>query len=125
MHQHLADGGPLLAVAPAGHEAADRVVEAEDALFPELQHRDGGQRLARRVPEHDVVGLQGPARAALAHGGVEQDLAAQGDVELGAVVEAVAPLGLEQLGHGREPRCRVRPGTSVTGVKFAGHGAEA
>ena len=96
--EHVAERAPLLAAAPAVDEVGDEVVEAEPALLPELEHRDRRERLARRVPEHQVVGAPaaGPGLG-LAHGDVEQGLAADRDVALGAVVPAVGPLAFEEL----------------------------
>ena len=100
--EHVTQRRPLLARAPAVDEVGDRVVEAEAALLPELEQRDRGQRLARRVPEHDVVGAQGPARPGLAEREVEERLAPQRDVDLGAVLPAVGDLALDELGHPAE-----------------------
>ena len=77
MDQHVADGAALLAVAPAVDVAADPVVETEAALLPQLQDGDGRERLPRGVPEHDVVGAEPAPGSALAHGVVEQHVAAQ------------------------------------------------
>ena len=95
--QDVAQRDPLLARAPAVDVVGDPVVEAEAALLPELQDGDGGERLARGVPEHDVVGAQGPAGGGVADRSVEQELPPQGHVDLGAVVPAVCPLPFEQI----------------------------
>jgi hypothetical protein len=60
--QHVADRAPFLPVAPSVDVLADRIVEAEPALLPELEHRDDRERLARRVQEHEVVALHRPSR---------------------------------------------------------------
>jgi hypothetical protein len=117
VREDVADRAALLARAPAVDVVADEVVEAELALLPQLQHRDHRQGLAGRVQQHEVVGLEGAAGARLAHGGLEEDLASQRHVALGAVVPAVRPLPLEDVdhtgevglrragdGHGLEPR---------------------
>ena len=117
MDQHVTDGAALLAVAPAVDVLGDRVVEAEEAPFPEVQDGDGGERLARRVPEHDVVGAQRPPGPGFADGHVEQDLALERDVDLGAVVEVLSLLVFEDLDDSRE--------VEVTRVKSGDHSAEA
>ena len=115
--EHVAQGAALLAVAPAGDEVTDLVVEPEAALLPQLEDRHRGQGLARRVPEHDVVGRQRPTGPRLAHGGVEQGLAAERHVDLGAVVEVLLALVFQDLQH--------RGAINVTWVKSGAHGAEA
>ena len=99
MREHVADRAALLAATPAVDEIADAVVESEPSLLPELEHGDGRHRLARGVPEHDVVDRQLLARPGLAHGHVEHGLALDRHVALGAELPAVRPLSLEQLGH--------------------------
>ena len=97
--EHVAHGRPLLAATPAVHEVRDPVVEVEAALLPQLEDGDGRQRLPGGVPEHHVVGLQRPPGPGLADRGVEEWLAPQRHVDLGAVVPAVADLALQQLQH--------------------------
>ena len=72
MGEHVAERAALLAVAPAVDVVGDAVVEPEAALLPELEDGDRGERLARRVPEHDVVGAQRPPGIGFADGDVEQ-----------------------------------------------------
>ena len=120
--EDVADGAPLLAGAPAVDVVGDAVVEPEPALLPELEHRDRGQRLARGVPEHHVVGAQRPPGLDFADGDVEQRLAAHRDVALGAVVTAFGPLALEDLDdHGRVDRFP----SGLRSIKSGGHCAEA
>jgi hypothetical protein len=96
--EDVPERAPLLASRPAVEEAADRVVELEEALFPELEYGDGGERLARRVPQHHVVG---PERSSgdLSDRHVQQGLCTDGHVALRAVVEIVDALLLEELDH--------------------------
>ena len=55
-------------------------------MLPQLEDRDGGERLAGGVPEHDVVGAQWPARTTLTDGDVEvAGHAAAGDRVVAAV----------------------------------------
>ena len=77
----------------------------------ELEHRDGRHGLARRVPEHDVVGRQGLPGSGLSDGHIEQGLAVDRHVALGAELPAVGPLP-SSCGHLGE-------------VKSGGHDAEA
>ena len=72
--------------------------------------------LPGRVPEHHVVGEECPPGRRLADGDVEQHLAAEGDVALGAVVEVLCPLALQDVHDGRA--------IDVTWVKLERHGAE-
>ena len=92
-----------------GHELGDEIVELQPPLLPELEHGDGGQRLAGRVPEHDVVGAQRPPGAALADGHVEHRLALERHVGLGAVVPVGGDAVLEPGHHGGEIRASHGP----------------
>ncbi len=95
--EHVTHGAALLAGAPSVDVLADAVVETEAASLPELEHGHGRHGLARRVPEHEVVGRQRPVGARLAHREIEEHLAVQRHVALGAVVPVVGALPLEQL----------------------------
>ena len=112
--EDVTDRRPLLAAAPPVEMVGDEVVEAEAPLLPELEDGHRRPRLPRRVPEHDVVGLEGPPGGRFADRGVEQHLTVARHVDLGPEVPArLAPV-LEPIDDRREIRLRAFSG---------GHGA--
>ena len=120
MGQHVAERAAFLPACPAGDELGDGVVEAEEISLPQLEHRDRGERLPGRVPQHDVVGAERPPGPGLADGDVEHGLARDRDVALRALVPALLALALEHLDDAAQVdgACRRR-------VKSGRHGAEA
>ena len=120
--EHVAERAALLAVAPAVDVVGDEVVEPELPALPELEDRDRGERLARRVPEHESSvrsarpGIDSPMATSSTR------LAAHRDVALGALVTAFNPLLLEDLDdHGRVDRFP----SGLRSIKSVGHCAEA
>ena len=85
--------------------------------LPELQDRHGGERLARGVPEHHVVGAagRGPGRdSPIATSSSTSPR--EGDVALRAIVEVLGALSFQD-----RPNVRA---INVTWVKFEQHDAE-
>ena len=107
--EDVAERAALLAVAPRRRGIrATRSSRPSRPSLPELEDGDRRPRLARRVPEHESSGCEGPSREDLADRGVEQHLAAEGDVDLRPSCQPGRPLALAG-GRGAR-RGRVRPG---------------
>ena len=122
VREDVAERAALLSIAPTVDVIGDEVVEPEPAVLPELEESHRGERLTRRVPEHQIVGSRRPPRDRLADGDVEHGLPADRDVALGAAVAALSALQFEDLDDGRGVN---RFGIALRLVKSDSHGVEA